>query len=58
MHESYSKRGSLKNDIALILLSKEVPMARHIGPICLSHDLQPPAGFRCFASGWGKNLYG
>ncbi|CAL8086660.1 unnamed protein product [Orchesella dallaii] len=58
MHEDYNKRTVLKNDIALLVLSKDLPMASHIGPVCLSDDLQPVAGQRCFASGWGKNLYG
>ncbi|ODM97375.1 Serine protease 42 [Orchesella cincta] len=58
MHEDYSKRTVLKNDIALLVLSKDVPIARHIGPVCLSADLKPTQGQRCFASGWGKNLYG
>jgi secreted trypsin-like serine protease len=58
IHEGYRKRGVLKNDIAIIFLSKAVPLARHIGTVCLSPDLHPKPGQRCYASGWGKNLYG
>lgn len=58
MHEKYPVKRTIKNDIAIAILEKEVELGSHISPICL-----PPAGInldgvRCFASGWGKDEYG
>lgn len=46
------------NDIALLILDEDVNIAPNIDTVCL-----PPANFsfdgqRCFASGWGKDLFG
>lgn len=56
MHEKYH-RGSLFNDIALLLLTEPVTIAENLNTICL-----PPPNFvfdynTCFASGWDKDLF-
>lgn len=56
-HESFV-RANLRNDVALLVLTSEFPMTPFINTICL-----PPAGMsfngqRCWASGWGKTLFG
>lgn len=56
-HESYYG-GALHNDIALVFLTEPFTMWDNVGTLCL-----PPQGFkfhkeRCYASGWGKNVYG
>ena len=49
---------NLFNDIALLFLKTPIQNAENINTICL-----PPQGFnfdmsRCFASGWGKDVFG
>lgn len=50
--------GALYNDVALLILETPVDLAVNIQPVCL-----PPANAvientRCFASGWGKDVFG
>ncbi|XP_044761176.1 phenoloxidase-activating factor 2-like [Coccinella septempunctata] len=50
--------GALYNDIALLLLESPVEIAENVNVICL-----PPQGSvydysRCYASGWGKDVFG
>lgn len=57
IHEQYYK-GGLHNDVALLFLTTAVDLAENVNTACL-----PPQGFnfdraRCFASGWGKDLFG
>lgn len=57
IHEQYYK-GGLFNDVALLFLSEPVAIAENVNTICL-----PPQDYnfdfkRCFASGWGKDLFG
>jgi len=58
VHEHYYK-GGLYNDVALLFLSQPIDMSNdHIGTVCL-----PPKDTnfdykRCFASGWGKDVFG
>lgn len=57
IHEQYYK-GALYNDIALLFLDSPVDLAENIQTVCL-----PPQGAtfdfsRCFASGWGKDVFG
>jgi len=56
-HDHYLP-GNYFNDIALLILSEPVTLAEHIGVVCLPPEAKnaPPA--RCFASGWGKDLFG
>ncbi|XP_041784738.1 phenoloxidase-activating factor 2-like [Anopheles merus] len=56
-HEAFNK-GSLANDVALVILTDPFLLAENIQPICL-----PPRGTtfdyqHCFASGWGKDQFG
>lgn len=57
VHNNYYK-GGLHNDIALLFLKNAVKYEQHINTVCL-----PPQGnnfdhSRCFASGWGKDVFG
>uniref|UniRef100_A0A1Y9HAE1 Phenoloxidase-activating factor 2 n=1 Tax=Anopheles farauti TaxID=69004 RepID=A0A1Y9HAE1_9DIPT len=56
-HAEYYK-GGLFNDVALLFLDKPAELMETVNTICL-----PPADFnfdlsRCFASGWGKDVFG
>ncbi|XP_055528983.1 phenoloxidase-activating factor 2-like [Wyeomyia smithii] len=56
-HSQFLK-GSLANDVALLILEQPFDLAENIQPVCL-----PPKNFNfdkstCFASGWGKNIFG
>uniref|UniRef100_A0A2C9H4V7 Phenoloxidase-activating factor 2 n=1 Tax=Anopheles melas TaxID=34690 RepID=A0A2C9H4V7_9DIPT len=56
-HEAFNK-ASLANDVALLILTEPFQLAENVQPICL-----PPKGTsfdrsKCFASGWGKNVFG
>uniref|UniRef100_A0A2M4A2M3 Putative clip-domain serine protease subfamily protein a n=1 Tax=Anopheles triannulatus TaxID=58253 RepID=A0A2M4A2M3_9DIPT len=51
-------KGGLFNDVALVFLDKPAELMETVNTICL-----PPADFnfdasRCFASGWGKDVFG
>lgn len=57
LHEGFTSN-NLFNDVALLVLDSPFDRAPHIGTICL-----PPKGLtfnsrQCFASGWGKNIFG
>lgn len=57
VHKDFYK-GGLWNDIALLFLKSPVKFEQHIATVCL-----PPQGAifdhsRCFASGWGKDVFG
>ena len=57
VHEQYYK-GALYNDVALLILAAPLELAGNVQPVCL-----PPQGAtfdysRCFASGWGKDVFG
>lgn len=56
VHEQYYS-GGLFNDVALLYLTQPVELKENVNTICL-----PPANHnfdhsRCFASGWGKDLF-
>lgn len=56
-HEKYYG-GALHNDVALIFVDQPYILRDNVGTICL-----PSQGFtfsreRCYASGWGKNVFG
>nr|CAD7402398.1 unnamed protein product [Timema poppensis] len=56
VHPDYYK-GTLFNDIALMILDEPFQLDIHIGTICLP---DPSADFdnsRCIATGWGKNAF-
>lgn len=57
IHENYYK-GGLFNDVALLYLQTSVDLIENVNTACL-----PPQDFnfdssRCYASGWGKDLWG
>lgn len=57
VHEGYNK-GTLFNDIAVLILDQPFEWQDNIQPVCL-----PPANTqfdfsRCYATGWGKNKFG
>ncbi|XP_076250481.1 phenoloxidase-activating factor 2-like [Rhynchophorus ferrugineus] len=50
--------GALYNDVAVLYLQSPVEIAKNVEPVCL-----PPQDFSlnaatCFASGWGKDVFG
>uniref|UniRef100_A0A8D8AXL3 Phenoloxidase-activating factor 2 n=4 Tax=Culex pipiens complex TaxID=518105 RepID=A0A8D8AXL3_CULPI len=56
-HKQFNK-GSLYNDVALLFLDKPAELIDTINTVCL-----PPQNYnfdlnRCFASGWGKDVFG
>jgi len=56
-HPKYNER-NLANDVAIVELEDPFQLDAHIGTICL-----PPSGYistsrDCFASGWGKDIFG
>lgn len=57
IHEQYYK-GGLFNDIALLFLSEPVNLAENVNTVCLPPPNQVFDYSRCFASGWGKDLFG
>lgn len=57
IHPGYYK-GGLHNDIALLILDHPAEITENVNTVCL-----PPHNFdfgrsRCFASGWGKDVFG
>uniref|UniRef100_A0A240PP32 Phenoloxidase-activating factor 2 n=1 Tax=Anopheles atroparvus TaxID=41427 RepID=A0A240PP32_ANOAO len=56
-HEEFNK-ASLANDIALLVLTEPFELAANLQPICLPPKGQSFDTSKCFASGWGKNIFG
>ncbi|EAT46191.1 AAEL002595-PA [Aedes aegypti] len=57
IHERFNK-GSLFNDIALLILDEPFEFAENVQPVCLPPRNHNFDHSRCFASGWGKNVFG
>lgn len=57
IHPEYYKAG-LFNDIALLFLETPVNFADNVNTACLPPKATNFDGSRCFASGWGKDLFG
>lgn len=57
IHENYYK-GGLFNDIALLLLREPVELSEIVNTACLPPQDHSFDGTRCFASGWGKDVWG
>lgn len=57
VHERFSA-GPLHNGVAILFLKTPVKYQPHISPVCLP----PPSArfdkYRCFVSGWGKDVFG
>lgn len=56
VHKDFYK-GGLFNDIALLFLKNPVQLEQHISTICLPPQDAIFDGSRCFASGWGKDVW-
>ncbi|XP_022920613.2 phenoloxidase-activating factor 2-like [Onthophagus taurus] len=50
--------GGLHNDVAILILEREIPYKDHIDVICLPpQDFVPDDNSGCIASGWGKKNF-
>ncbi|KAG5895911.1 hypothetical protein JTB14_031818 [Gonioctena quinquepunctata] len=49
---------ALFNDIALLILKSPVQMEQNIGSVCLPSQEDIIQSGRCFATGWGKDVFG
>lgn len=50
--------GALYNDVALLFLDSAITLADNIDVVCLPRQGVNFDGSRCFASGWGKDVFG
>ncbi|XP_055316143.1 uncharacterized protein LOC129575928 [Sitodiplosis mosellana] len=57
IHPEYY-RGGLYNDVALLFLTEPVEIAENVNIACLPTQNDVFDHARCFASGWGKDLFG
>ncbi|KAG5682575.1 hypothetical protein PVAND_011920 [Polypedilum vanderplanki] len=58
IHENFN-HANLRNDLALLIIENTVKIAENVNTICLPpQDYKFEVGKKCFASGWGKNLFG
>ncbi|KAF4518267.1 hypothetical protein B566_EDAN018383 [Ephemera danica] len=57
VHDQYYA-GALYNDVALLILQSPVDPADNVDVVCLPEQGQVFDHSRCFASGWGKNVFG
>ncbi|KAL6446459.1 hypothetical protein ACFW04_001195 [Cataglyphis niger] len=57
VHESYHS-GALYNDYAILILKSPVEYAENVDIVCLPEANTNFDGSRCFASGWGKDIFG
>lgn len=57
IHPEYY-HGGLHNDIALLFLTEPVEIVENVNTVCLPNQHDVFDHSRCFASGWGKDLFG
>ncbi|KAF7991450.1 hypothetical protein HCN44_008762 [Aphidius gifuensis] len=57
VHENYIA-GSLKNDFALLYLREPLALSDNVDVVCLPQANDIFDNSRCFASGWGKDVFG
>lgn len=57
VHENYHA-GALYNDVALLLLQDPVDFAENVDVVCLPDRNTIVNSSHCFASGWGKDVFG
>lgn len=57
IHEQYNNK-TLHNNVALLFLTEPVKLAENVNTVCLPPPNYNFDGNRCFASGWGKDLFG
>ncbi|XP_011299038.1 serine protease 52 [Fopius arisanus] len=56
VHENFHA-GALRNDYALLFLSRPLDIAQNVDVVCLPEVNDVFDGSRCFASGWGKDVF-
>ncbi|CAD6992026.1 chymotrypsin-like protease CTRL-1 isoform X2 [Ceratitis capitata] len=57
-HPNFNSR-NVANNFALVVLSQPFVLADHINVACLARqNAAPLAGAQCFATGWGKDVFG
>jgi len=57
IHPEFNGR-NLANDYGLIFLSNEFELNFHIDTVCLPQPNRAWEGAKCFATGWGRDLFG
>ncbi|XP_072759047.1 phenoloxidase-activating factor 2 isoform X2 [Anoplolepis gracilipes] len=57
IHEKFHS-GALYNDYAILILKTPVEYAENVDIVCLPEANANFDGSRCFASGWGKDVFG
>lgn len=57
IHEFFIK-SNLYNDIAILILDRSFVKTDSIGTVCLPQDQQQFDSRECFATGWGKDIFG
>ncbi|XP_014610475.1 PREDICTED: proclotting enzyme isoform X1 [Polistes canadensis] len=57
VHEQFHA-GALYNDVAVVFLSQPVDIAENVDIVCLPDNNDVYDGSKCFASGWGKDVFG
>ncbi|XP_033200336.1 phenoloxidase-activating factor 2 isoform X1 [Bombus vancouverensis nearcticus] len=57
VHENY-KAGTLFNDFAILILSEPVNLVDNVDLVCLPERNAVFDNSRCFASGWGRDIFG
>ncbi|XP_024223965.1 phenoloxidase-activating factor 2 isoform X1 [Bombus impatiens] len=57
VHENY-KSGTLFNDFAILILSEPVNLVDNVDLVCLPERNAVFDNSRCFASGWGRDIFG
>nr|CAD7414604.1 unnamed protein product [Timema poppensis] len=57
VHDKYYG-GALYNDVALLVLSEPVVLGNNVEVVCLPKQGEVLDHSRCFASGWGKDVFG
>lgn len=50
--------GSLRNDFAILILNQPVQIAENVDVVCLPESDDIFDNSRCYASGWGKDIFG
>nr|CAD7440786.1 unnamed protein product [Timema bartmani] len=57
VHDKYYG-GALYNDVALLVLSEPLVLGNNVEVVCLPKQGEVLDRSRCFASGWGKDVFG
>lgn len=57
VHEHFHA-GALYNDYAILILTEEVQLTENVDIVCLPEDHAAFDTSKCYASGWGKDVFG